>query len=33
MADAISVVVLVFVLFSYILSNLLTGADIGKSWG
>ncbi len=33
MADAISVVVLIFVLFSYILSNLATGADIGKSWG
>ena len=33
MADAISVVVLLFVLFSYILSNVLTGADIGKSWG
>ena len=33
MADAISVVVLIFVLFSYVLSNLATGADIGKSWG
>ena len=33
MADALSVVVLILVLFSYILSNLATGADIGKSWG
>lgn len=33
MADAISVVVLVFVLGTYIITNLLTGADVGKSWG
>ena len=33
MADAISVVVLLFVLVTYIAMNLITGADVGKSWG
>lgn len=33
MADAISVVVLLFVLITYIITNLVTGADVGKSWG
>lgn len=33
MADAISVVVLLFVLLTYIITNLVTGADVGKSWG
>ena len=33
MADAISVVVLVFVLITYIVTNFVTGADVSKSWG
>lgn len=33
MADAISVCVLTFVLFSYWIANRFAGADIGKSWG
>lgn len=33
MADAISVVVLAFVLITYLITNKITGADIGKSWG
>lgn len=33
MADAISVVVLAFVLITYILANKLAGTDLGKSWG
>ena len=32
MADAISVVVLLFILVCYIIANKF-GADIGKSWG
>ncbi|PXV93459.1 iron(III) transport system permease protein [Lachnotalea glycerini] len=33
MSDAISVVVLFFVMLIYFVTNKLTGADIGKSWG
>jgi len=33
MADAISVVVLLFVLATYIIMNKVTGADVSKSWG
>lgn len=33
MGDAISVVVLAFVLVTYIVTNRLTGADVSKSWG
>lgn len=32
-ADAIAVVIMVFVLISYYLSNRFAGADLGKSWG
>ena len=32
MSDAISVCVLLFILFCYIFANKVAGADIGKSW-